>query len=126
MPVEMTVGNRCRLRLALDVGQWMTLAPLQADVLEWVPSVPSNFVQDLRHPALRKPTERARSLLGGAVQCEQSWRRQASPTSQMKTPPRGVLAVAGFPHARPSTSTPGGPCGSSRCWRWWWTRVAAP
>jgi hypothetical protein len=31
----MTVSNRWRLRLALDV-KWMTLAPLQADVLEWV------------------------------------------------------------------------------------------
>jgi hypothetical protein len=32
----MTVGNGWRLRVVLDVGWWMTLAPLQADVLEWV------------------------------------------------------------------------------------------
>jgi hypothetical protein len=34
--VKMTGGNRWRMRVALDVGQWMKLAPLQADVLEWV------------------------------------------------------------------------------------------
>jgi len=49
----MTVGNRWRLRLALDVGSGCRSRRTQADALDGS-SAPSNFVQDLRHPAFHK------------------------------------------------------------------------
>jgi hypothetical protein len=71
----MTGGNRWRMRVALDVGQWMKLAPLQADVLEWV--LPRHRIlaktSGTRLP--QKPTEGPRSLLGGAVHGDRPWRR---------------------------------------------------
>jgi hypothetical protein len=39
------------LRSALDVGYWMPLKPTRL----MGPSALSNFVQDVRHPALRRP-----------------------------------------------------------------------